>query len=178
MTASEKTTLWKFRFFAVWQEGKEVLWLKSMSAKGWHLKRVGFLSYEFEKGEPRDYEYTLDFRLEVREDMREYRGLIEDSGWQYLGHMGGWQYFRIEADKAAGAEIYSDTESLMGKYWRVVTILAISGLPLFIMFMSGSLNRPALTETYLIYVIYTLLALLVYSIFRTLLLIRRKQQNG
>ncbi len=130
MNSPANETMWKFRFIAVWQEGKEVLWLKSMSAQGWHLKKVSFLMYQFEKGEPHDYEYSLDFRIEARTDMQEYRGLIEDSGWQYVGHMGGWQYFRIDADKAADAEIYSDTESLKGKYKRVLLLLCLSSLPL------------------------------------------------
>jgi len=177
MAASNKKTIWKFRFIAVWQEGKEVQWLKTMSAKGWHLKRVVFLFYEFERGEPHDYEYALDFRIESRTDMQEYRAIIEDSGWQYVGHMGGWQYFRIEADKAAGAKIYSDTESLKGKYWRVLGIVSVSGLPLFVMFLSGALNRPYLTETFIIYVIYIMLALIAYSIFRMLLLIFHMQEH-
>ena len=33
MNSSANETMWKFRFIAVWQEGKEVLWLKSMSAQ-------------------------------------------------------------------------------------------------------------------------------------------------
>jgi len=176
MAASEKKAMWKIRFFPVWQEGREALWLKSLSADGWHLKQVNLLVYEFEKGETRDYEYALDFRIETQTDMQEYRGLIEDSGWQYIDHMSGWQYFRIETDKAAGAAIYSDNESLRDMYRRILVILSLSGLPLFILFMNGALNRPALTETFIIYVIYTLLALLVYSIFRMLLLILRKRE--
>jgi len=177
VATTEKKSMWKIRFFAVWHEGREVLWLKSMSAKGWHLKRVGFLLYEFEQGEPHDYEYALDFRVEARTDMQEYRGLIEDSGWQYIGHMAGWQYFRIEANKAAGAEIYSDAESLIGKYRRVLAILSLSALPLFVLFLNGALNRPALTGTPIIYVIYAIMALMVYSILRVLLLIYRKPQH-
>jgi len=173
MYSPARETKWKFRFIAVWQEGKEVLWLKSMSAQGWHLKRVCFLWYEFEKGEPHDYEYTLDFRIEARTDMQEYRGLIEDSGWEYIGHMGGWQYFRIDADQAACAEIYTDAESLKSKYKRVLLLLCLSGLPLFVIFMNGGLNRPAITDSFLIYVIGTISALLLYSILRTLLLILR-----
>ena len=103
-----------------------------MSAKGWHLSRVGLLNYEFEKGEPRAYEYALDFRVEARRDLQEYLGLVVDSGWEHLGNMGGWQYFRIDADKAELAPIYSDKESLAGKYRRVLAVLCISPLPILI----------------------------------------------
>jgi len=171
MERSEKNRVTKFRFFTVWQEGKEEQWLKTMSAKGWHLCRVGLMNYEFEKGEPRDYEYALDFRLEVRCDLQEYLGLIEDSGWEHLGNMGGWQYFRIYADRAELAPIYSDKESLAGKYKRVLTVLCISALPLLIMLSSGSLNRPAVTDTFIGYLIGAVLILLAYAVLRTLLMI-------
>lgn len=173
MGRPEKDRVTKFRIFTVWQEGKEEQWLKTMSAKGWHLCRVGFLNYEFEKGEPRDYEYSLDFRLEARCDMQEYLGLIEDSGWKHLGNMGGWQYFRIDADRAGLAPIYSDEESLAGKYRRVLVVLCVSGLPLMIMLSTGSLNRPAVTDTFIGYLIGAVLILLVYAAFRTLLTIVR-----
>ncbi len=176
MTKIEKKTMWKVRFFPVWQEGREALWLKSMSANGWHLKKVSFLVYEFEEGEPADYEYALDFRFESRTDMQEYRGLIEDSGWQYIDHMAGWQYFRIEAEKAAAAEIYSDAESLRGMYWRILAVLGISGFPLFILFMNGAMNRSGLTETSIIYIVYSVIALLLYSTIRVLLLILRRKE--
>jgi len=169
-----KVTRWKVRFFAVWQEGREAAWLKSMSADGWHLKRVLPLFYQFEKGEPQDYEYTLDFMIEARTDMQEYRNLIEDAGWEYVGDMSGWQYFRIDADKEQDAVIYSDEESLKGKYRRVLAILCLSGLPLFTLFLTGGLNRPAVTGTFLIYVIATLMVFLLYAIFRTALLVIRK----
>ena len=177
MTWSEKEKIRKFRFFAVWREGKEAHWLQSMSAKGWHLKHVSFLSYVFEKGNPEDYTYALDFRIEVSTDMQEYLALIEDSGWQHIGCMGGWQYFRIATDMADGARIYSDVESLLGKYWRVLGVLCLSSLPLFTLFLTGSLNRPGLTETPLIYLIYTIATLLGYSILRMLVLILRKRNQ-
>ena len=103
-----------------------------MSAKGWHLSRVVLLNYEFEKGEPRAYEYALDFRVEARSDLQKYLGLVVDSGWEHLGNMGGWQYSRIDAGKAELAPIYSDKESLAGKYRRVLAVLCISPLPILI----------------------------------------------
>ncbi len=177
MSQPEPQTMTKYRFFTVWQEAREEKWLKSMSANGWHLCRVGFFNYEFEKGEPRDYEYFMDFRLETRCDMKEYLGLIQDSGWKHLGYMGGWQYFRIESDRAGQAPIYSDKESLIGKYRRVLTLLCISGLPLTIMLSSGSLNRPAVTNTVIGYLIGAVLILLVYSIIRTLIVIGRLRSS-
>ena len=177
MVRRDTKRMTKFKFFTVWQEGREEQWLKTMSANGWHLCWVGFLTYQFEKGEPRDYEYSLDFRFEARCDMQEYLGLIEDSGWTHLGNMSGWQYFRIDADKAAAAPIYSDKESLIGKYKRVLAVLFLSGLPLTIMVLTGSLNRPAVTETFLGYLIAALLIGLVYSIIRTMLMINRLRSS-
>jgi hypothetical protein len=174
MVGTKKQSRWKFGFFPVWQEGREGRWLKSMSANGWHLKKVRLFFYQFEKGEPRDYEYVLDFVNETGADMQEYRGLIEDTGWQYIDKMSGWQYFRIDANKAKNAAIYTDTESLKDKYRRILTMLGVSGLPLMLFVVTGSLDRPYITDTFLVYVIGALMAFWFYAVIRMSVLILRK----
>ena len=175
MNRTEKVSKWKFGFFLVWQEERESRWLKSMSAQGWHLKQVMVFLYRFEKGEPRDYEYSFDFITGGRTDLQEYRGLVEDTGWQYIDNMGGWQYFRIDADKAEGAEIYTDMDSLKAKYRRVLAFLCLSGFPLAMMFMSGSLDRLVENNSPLIYPIAVIMVMLLYAIFRLSIMVLRKQ---
>jgi len=169
MKTTEKQLVWKLRFFAIWQEGKETRWLKSMSARGWHLKRVVFLFYQFEKGEPRDYEYSHDFRIESKTDLEDYRALVEDTGWQYIDHMSSWQYFRIDAAKAKDASIYSDQESLKGMYQRILWLLAVSGLPLFIFILNGGLERPG----FIYNVVGVMVLLILYAIIRVGLLMMK-----
>jgi len=175
MNRTEKVSKWKFGFFLVWQEERESRWLKSMSAQGWHLKQVVVFLYRFEKGEPRDYEYSLDFITGAKADLQEYRGLVEDTGWQYIDNMSGWQYFRIDADKAESAEIYTDMDSLKAKYRRVLVFLCLSGFPLTWMFVTGSLDRLIENNSPLIYPIAAIMVLLLYAIFRLTIMMLRKQ---
>ena len=169
MKTTEKQLIWRPRLFAVWQIGKETRWLKSMSARGWHLKQIVFLFYQFEKGEPRDYEYAHDFRIESKTDLEDYRALVEDTGWKYIDHASSWQYFRIDATKAKDAPIYSNQESLKGMYKRIFWLLAISGLPIFLFVLNGGLKRPGFINN----LVGVMVLLILYSIIRVGLLIRK-----
>ena len=116
----------KFKWFWAWQDEKEEDWLREMSKNGYHLKRPGFFgSYEFDVGEPVDYIYRLDFNASSNKDLDTYLQLFEDAGWDYLGNLGGWQYFRIKAISGGRPEIYSDNELKIQKYQRLIASLTI-----------------------------------------------------
>ncbi len=116
----------KFKWFWAWQDEKEEDWLREMSKNGYHLKRPGFFgSFEFDLGEPTDYIYRLDFNASSNKDLDNYLQLFEDAGWDYLGNLGGWQYFRIKAISGGRPEIYSDNELKIQKYQRLIASLTI-----------------------------------------------------
>ena len=116
----------KFKWFWAWQDEKEEDWLREMSNNGYHLKRPGFFgSYEFDLGEPTDYIYRLDFNASSNNNLENYLQLFEDAGWDYLGNLGGWQYFRIQAIRGERPEIYSDNESKILKYQRLIASLTL-----------------------------------------------------
>lgn len=118
-------TMKKFHWFWPWNDEKEEAWLGQMSGQGWHFKTVetpGF--YVFERGNPIDFVYRLDFFV-GRDDLANYQQLFEDAGWNYLGKMGGWQYFRQEAAQAKLQEIYTDNDSKIKKYQRIMVFLII-----------------------------------------------------
>ena len=56
-----KQTLSKFKLFLSIE--KEEAWLEEMSRKGWHLVKTPGLNYTFEKGEPEERTYRIDFRF-------------------------------------------------------------------------------------------------------------------
>ncbi len=115
----------QFHWFWAWDDEKEEGWLRGMSQKGWHFKSVSFPSnYLFEQGEPIDYIYRLDYFIN-RKDMDGYLQIFEDAGWDYMGEMGGWQYFRQEAVNGESPEIYTDNESKSKKYQRIMMFLII-----------------------------------------------------
>lgn len=119
-----KTTWSMWKWFWAWEDEREELWLAEMAARGWHLKSLGFPGrYAFEKGEPRDVAYRLDFK--INPDMDSYKQLFADAGWEFVDNYGCWMYFRKPVVDGAAEEIYTDVESKKTKYRSVLTFLAL-----------------------------------------------------
>jgi hypothetical protein len=136
----ESQTLHKFKWFWAWQDEKEETWLRGMSRQGWHLNSVGLPGfYTFARGEARDFVYRLDY-VSSKVDYDTYLLLFQDAGWEHLGTMGGWQYFRIEALPGESPEIYTDADSKIQKYRRVLGYL-LPFLPLWIIFSRNVADR-------------------------------------
>jgi hypothetical protein len=115
-----KTTHRKFRIYWAWQDDKEEAWLREMAGQGWHLSSLalpGF--YTFTRGDPQDVVYRLDF-VTSKTDLDEYKQLFADAGWEHCGTLSGWQYFRKPAGAGGADEIYTDTESKIEKYYRLL----------------------------------------------------------
>jgi hypothetical protein len=125
-------TCTKFRWFWAWQDEKEEQWLDHMSEQGWHVISMGLPGiYQFIQGEPRSYVYRLDFKPSTDKDFKEYLQLFSDAGWDHIGMVSSWQYFRIEAKEGEQPEIFTDNASKIRKYERLVGFLVIF-LPIFI----------------------------------------------
>ena len=121
----EKTMVRKFKWFWPWQDEAEEAWLGEMSKKGYHLSSVGVLGiYTFFVADPQDYVYRLDYQTFPKKDKQEYLQLFRDAGWEYISEMSAWQYFRKGAKQGETNEIFTDVESKIAKYKRVLTYLA------------------------------------------------------
>ncbi len=95
-------------------------------SEDYHLEGIPFPgSYQFQKGEPADYVYRLDYQSLRTKDKDSYLQLFADAGWEKVGEMGGWVYFRYKVTNGDAPEIFSDLESKIGKYQRVLAYLAI-----------------------------------------------------
>jgi hypothetical protein len=126
------TTMKQFRMFWAWEDEKEEIWLREMSQKGWHFKSVSLPgNYIFERGEPIDYVYRLDHFIN-QQDKPGYLQLFEDAGWDYMGEMNRWQYFRQEAIEGEALEIFTDNASKAKKYQRILVFMAILFLPILL----------------------------------------------
>lgn len=130
----QSQTINKFRWFWAWQDEAEEDWLGEMSAQGYHLQTshgLGF--YTFTCGEPADYTYRLDYLAASKQEAEVYYQLFGDAGWEFIGAMAGWQYFRIPTPPGEEPEIYSDPQSKVRKYERLMGSLVIF-IPIFIVF--------------------------------------------
>jgi hypothetical protein len=117
-------------FFA-WQEKREAAWLATMSAEGWHLSSVGFLNYTFTKGTPEVFIYQFDFVALGKKDEPEYLQVYTDAGWEMIGKMAAWYYFRKPASAGGSLTIYTDTASLEKKYRRLFGFILLVTFPIF-----------------------------------------------
>lgn len=102
-----------FRFFTIADYEEEEAWLREQNNRGWSLVNCvppGF--YTFESCRPQDVIYRMDYKN--RQPEGDYLRMAEDYGWEYLGQMVGWLYFRRPADSAgdpAEEELFSDSAS-------------------------------------------------------------------
>jgi hypothetical protein len=130
---NERKRAW--RWFWPWEDGKEELWLEEMARSGWHFNSGPLPWYTFAHGEPANVRYRLDYRNDTK-GMDEYLALFRDAGWERIQQYSGWQYFRTSNPDAP--EIYTDDDSKIGKYQRLMRMLCL------IAFLLLSSNLPML----------------------------------
>lgn len=125
------------KFFTIGQYEKEEKWLNEMSAKGMHLTDVGFCRYSFEKGSPGEYIYRLELlnHLPQHPESISYINFLEETGIEHIGSMMRWVYFRKKASDSL-FELYSDTESKINHYKRIIFIADIISLVILLPVLS------------------------------------------
>jgi hypothetical protein len=128
-------TLQKLMWFWPWQDQKEEAWLEKMSEAGWHLNSVQLpCGYSFVKSEPVHYTYRLDYTRIDKSRRPEYLQIFQDAGWEYIGEMTNWQYWRKRVVNGQVPEIYTDKDSKLNKYKR---LLGYMGFFLFFLLFIG-----------------------------------------
>jgi hypothetical protein len=162
----------KVKFFGAWQDEKEEAWLGEMAQEGYHLNGVGFpLVYEFREGIPQRVVYRLDYTSLKKQDRADYFQLFRDAGWEWVGEMAGWQYFRKPVAEGETAEIYTDNQSKIKKYQRVLGLLVIL-FPTFIFVFRQREGQYLITQ---ILAGFMFLIMLIYM-YAILQLIKRIQE--
>ena len=142
-----------YRIATIADYDREALYLEEMHAKGWKLKEVSYsnlvvaVKYTFEKCQPEQVSYQLDFYSMKKSERISYLQLFTDCGWEYITDFNGFSYFRkphsgIESDAEFG--IYNDTAGKLAMVKRILTrrmfpilLLFIALLPIFSKFVTG-----------------------------------------
>lgn len=111
-----------FHFWTITDYEKEEQFLRDQHREGWSLRRYllpGF--YLFDRCEPRDMVYRLDFDQAAKWEKTEYLKMYRDYGWEYLFEVNGFSYFRKPSDGAEDEdiEIFSDNESRLEMIRRI-----------------------------------------------------------
>lgn len=128
-----------FKFFWADQDEAQEVWLREMASQGLHLKSLNvFCRWTFEKGEPADVAYRVDFP--GKKDPH-FNQLLQDAGWEPAAELAGWQYWRKPVEAGVAPEIFTDNASKVQKFKTVLATLFLLTLPLFLMLTSGNRER-------------------------------------
>ena len=143
-----------YRIFTIADYEREALYFREMHAKGWKLRKVSYsillfaVKYTFEKCQPEQVTYQLDFYPMKKSERASYLQLFKDCGWEHITDFNGFSYFRklhsgIESD--AEFEIYNDAAGKLAMVKRILTrrmfpilLLFLALLPIFSKFVTGS----------------------------------------
>ncbi|MBC2327951.1 DUF2812 domain-containing protein [Listeria booriae] len=157
-----------FRFFTVDDYEKEQRFLQDMTSKGWYFKAYKGFRYYFEKGEPDDYVYRIDYK-EPLDDLNEYLSVFEDAGWevvlQYPIFHGAWIYFR-KPNHDENVEIFTSDESrlsLLKKIRTRWTTFGVSICALLLLILLVNLLISSLLITWLIPALCLTIILVLYG---------------
>ena len=89
-----------YRIFTIADYEREALYFREMHAKGWKLRKVSYsillfvVKYTFEKCQPEQVSYQLDFYPMKTSDRASYLQLFKDCGWEHITDFNGFSYFR------------------------------------------------------------------------------------
>jgi hypothetical protein len=171
-----------FRAYWGWNDDKEERWLSRMARAGWHLTAPRGVYYRFEKGDPADMIYRLDYQRPGKSGRQEYLNLFKDAGWEHAGEFGNWHYFRTAVGDGPVPEIHTDLESRIAKYRRLLGFSAIIMVAVWAPLMSSRGNRPSPSAFWDVFrgVQFACALLMLYMIVRLGLKIRqlRKGRTG
>ncbi len=164
----------RFKWFWAWQDEKEEDWLRAMSQQGWHLVSAKpFGVYYFRGGDKSDFVYRLDYQTN-KKDRDNYLQIFHDAGWEYVGEMSGWQYFRKRVDAGESPEIYTDPASKAIKYKRVLTYLGFIEIFMVVILSSRILQHFPYPWWGAIQIFFVLVvAILTYALIRLAVRIRQ-----
>ena len=129
-----------YRICTIADYDREALYLRGMHAEGWKLKEVSYsnlvvaVKYTFERCQPEQVVYQLDFYPMKKSERASYLQLFKDCGWEHITNFNSFSYFRkpysqIELD--AEFEIYNDST---GKLAMIKRILIMRMLPILLLF--------------------------------------------
>ncbi len=165
----EQAIVRRFRWFWVWQDEAEEQWLSRMALEeGLHLVSVRFPGlYTFVRGPRRRDVYRLDYRSVSSKEWGDYVRDLQDEGWEYLGQMNGWQYYRQENVPGEPPELYADPKAKAEKYRRIMVLYVVL-LPAWFIVLRSSIwqGPPVLLREILRFVVFVLMLLWIYALLR------------
>lgn len=154
------------RYFTIFNHEDEQEYLRQNHMAGWKFVKVtGLGMYHFEKCEPEDVVYQLDYNKEGLAQKNEYVQMFSDCGWEYIQDFFGYSYFRKSAKMMDGEEeIFNDDSSKMAMMERVYKGRLIPLLITFCLLLIPQTIRTLLEGQYVL-AVFMGSASIVYFVF-------------
>ena len=142
-----------YRIATIADYDREALYLRKMHAEGWKLKEVTYsnlvvaVKYTFEKCQPEQVSYQLDFYPMKKSERASYLQLFKDCGWEHITDFNSFSYFRkahSEIESNVEFEIYNDAAGKLAMVNRILRLRLVPVLLLLaihIPFLLKLLNR-------------------------------------
>ena len=106
------------RFRLYFDKDAETKWLNEMAEQGWAMKSFFAGFYSFERCEPGQYMYQVDFGNRFFSVSEEYREFMQETGVEIVQSWGFWIILRKKAGEGA-FELYTDVDSTIEHYTKI-----------------------------------------------------------
>jgi hypothetical protein len=136
----QKAYEYRMRLSFAWNFRKDKEWVTGLSAQGLHLDKPGLFRYRFVRKESQRYVYRLDYQSLSGKALKDYLALYEDAGWELVGMVVGWRYFRKPYAPGETYELYTDSTSLKQFYARIQTVFLVIGMANFTIAGTNAIN--------------------------------------
>ncbi len=135
----EKETKKELHSFMLTDYEKEEAYLRKMANKGWRFLQSAGITYTFEKMEPEDIIYLLDFHPLKKTDREKYLHFYRKNGWTYLQDTNDVTYFckRASGNDSDRLDLFKNDQDkleVLGKLFKS-RMLPLSIIALFIIFI-------------------------------------------
>ena len=152
-----------FKLLTLFEYEEEEAFLQEQHKNGWKAvsyKIPGF--YKFEKCQPEDMVYRIDFTNENGFKNPQYRQMFADNGWEFLWSVNGFSIFRkalSENTTNNSNEIFSDNASKLQMLQKIqqlrllplITIFLCAVVPNFIKAINGMFGVSGINAVFTIF---------------------------
>lgn len=122
----------KFRLY--FDKDKETTWLNEMADRGYAMKNFFSGFYRFEKCEPGQYVYQVDFGSRLFSVAEDYREFMEETGVEIVQTWGFWVILRKLASEGE-FRLYTDVDSNIEHYTKIRNMFKVATIIELICFM-------------------------------------------
>lgn len=154
-------TMIKFKLY--FDKDKETVWLNEMAQKGYAM--TGFFAgfYRFEKCEPGEYIYQVDFGEKFGSVSDNYREFMEETKIEIVQTWGFWVILRKKASEGEFV-LYTDVDSNIAHYTKIRTLFKAVGILECICFLIETICIAKMPEEEFSYIYIAMLLLLALFI--------------